>query len=103
MGRYGCRSQNLHDLFNDQTGEIPPMMLEKVELEKIVEQWNILADYGTFHPDHFLEIRGQSSGNSFCSHLSVANNYRQIAFLSDEPPHRTLDEYLNELEKNKPK
>ncbi|KAB8076620.1 hypothetical protein BDV29DRAFT_154483 [Aspergillus leporis] len=77
MGRYGCRSQNLHDLFNDQTGEIPPMMLEKVELEKIVEQWNILADY--------------------------ANNYRQIAFLSDEPPHRTLDEYLNELEKNKPK
>lgn len=39
--------RDLHELFDVQENqEIPPMLLEKLELQNIVEAWNTLADFG---------------------------------------------------------
>ncbi|KAL1999676.1 hypothetical protein VTN02DRAFT_4189 [Thermoascus thermophilus] len=67
--------QGLHDLLSNQEGqEIPPLRLERVQLDNIVEHWNTLADY--------------------------ADKYRQIAYVS-EPEKQDMDTYLAELEANK--
>lgn len=51
--------KNLHDLFNDQTKEIPPMLLEETELENIVDQWNTLAKYGKFGSSPHVNVLGE--------------------------------------------
>lgn len=38
--------QTLYDLFDDEKQSIPPMLLEKRQLETIVDAWNDLKAYG---------------------------------------------------------
>lgn len=38
--------QTLYDLFQDEKQSIPPMLLEKRQLETIVDAWNDLKAYG---------------------------------------------------------
>lgn len=40
--------QTLYDLFDDNKQSIPPMLLEKRQLETIVDAWNDLKAYGIF-------------------------------------------------------
>jgi hypothetical protein len=41
----GADLQTLYDLFADSADSIPPMLLEKRQLETIVEAWNDLKEY----------------------------------------------------------
>lgn len=40
--------QGIHELVENQTGNIPALLLEEKKLKKIVNQWNELAGFGMF-------------------------------------------------------
>ncbi|KKP01901.1 hypothetical protein THAR02_05977 [Trichoderma harzianum] len=64
--------QTLYDLFEDDKQSIPPMILEKRQLETIVDAWNDLKAY--------------------------ANDYIEHAFMTDEPEQVTIHDYVKQLD-----
>ncbi|KAI0861167.1 hypothetical protein F4860DRAFT_514241 [Xylaria cubensis] len=47
----------LNKLFTDQKTTIPPMLMEQLQLNQIMEQWNTLKDYGMFTLNLVLEAK----------------------------------------------
>jgi len=45
----GADLMALNKLFSEQGITIPPMLLEQLQLNQIIEQWNTLKGYGTPH------------------------------------------------------
>ncbi|KAL7948623.1 hypothetical protein V8C42DRAFT_363099 [Trichoderma barbatum] len=64
--------QTLYDLFEGDKDSIPPMLLEKRQLETIVEAWNDLKAY--------------------------ADDYIQHAFMTDDPEKVTIQSYVDQLD-----
>ncbi|OPB37169.1 hypothetical protein A0O28_0040810 [Trichoderma guizhouense] len=64
--------QTLYDLFQDEKQSIPPMLLEKRQLETIVDAWNDLKAY--------------------------ANDYIEHAFMTNDPEQVTIQDYVNQLD-----
>nr|WNZ75640.1 hypothetical protein [Trichoderma harzianum] len=64
--------QTLYDLFEDDKQSIPPMLLEKRQLETIVDAWNNLKAY--------------------------ANDYIEHAFMTDDPEQVTIQYYVKQLD-----
>ncbi|KAL6700746.1 hypothetical protein J3F84DRAFT_402728 [Trichoderma pleuroticola] len=64
--------QTLYDLFEDDKQSIPPMLLEKRQLETIVDAWNDLKAY--------------------------ASDYIEHAFMTDDPEKVTIPEYVDQLD-----
>jgi hypothetical protein len=44
----------LNKLFSEQGVTIPPMLLEQLQLNQIIEQWNTLKNYGMPHHSIFM-------------------------------------------------
>ncbi|KAE8148375.1 hypothetical protein BDV25DRAFT_141847 [Aspergillus avenaceus] len=68
----GSDLKQIGELVEDEGKNLPPMLLAKTDLEGIVERWNTLAQR--------------------------ADIYRQMAYLSEDPTYKSLDDYLNDLE-----
>ncbi|KAF3077046.1 hypothetical protein CFAM422_000390 [Trichoderma lentiforme] len=64
--------QTLYDLFEDDKQSIPPMLLEKRQLEAIVGAWNDLKAY--------------------------ASDYIEHAFMTNDPEQITIQEYVKQLD-----
>ncbi|KAJ4864054.1 hypothetical protein T069G_00584 [Trichoderma breve] len=64
--------QTLYDLFDDDKQSIPPMLLEKRQLEAIVVAWNNLKVY--------------------------ASDYIEHAFMTDDPEQVSIQEYVKQLD-----
>ncbi|KAI1481786.1 hypothetical protein F4774DRAFT_21331 [Daldinia eschscholtzii] len=64
--------QGLHDLFENNIDNIPPIILEQLQLKKIVEMWNQLKD--------------------------DVDIFRKNAYLTTEPPKETIDDYIKQLD-----
>ncbi|KAH0496435.1 hypothetical protein TgHK011_003795 [Trichoderma gracile] len=62
--------QTLYDLFGDSAESIPPMLLEKRQLETIVEAWNELKEY--------------------------SGRYIENSFMTEEPRKQTMQEWLDD-------
>jgi hypothetical protein len=54
--KMGSDLQALNTLFSEQGVTIPPMLLEQLQLNQIVEQWNTLKNYGMFNPSLGLGV-----------------------------------------------
>ncbi|KAI0453831.1 hypothetical protein F5B21DRAFT_504924 [Xylaria acuta] len=70
--KMGSDLNSLNELFNDQGTDIPPMLMEQIQLNQIIDQWNALKN--------------------------CVDQYRQNAYLSDQPSKESLDDYLAELQ-----
>ncbi|KAL7934086.1 hypothetical protein V8C35DRAFT_280397 [Trichoderma chlorosporum] len=63
--------QTLYDLFEDDKQSIPPMLLEKRQLQTIIDAWNDLKNY--------------------------ADDYIQHAFMTDDPEKVSIQSYVDQL------
>ncbi|OTA07036.1 hypothetical protein A9Z42_0078350 [Trichoderma parareesei] len=69
----GADLQTLYDLFADSADSIPPMLLEKRQLQTIVEAWNDLKEY--------------------------SGRYIENSFMSEEPKKQTMQDWLDDAKK----
>ena len=89
--------QDLGNLLDEQTKEMPPMMLEQNQMDTIIEEWDTLRDYGMSKSSLYLDYKRLLYNQRL--NINAADHYRQIAYLTDEPQHTTLDDYLKDLDK----
>ncbi|CAD6449396.1 cf2bf657-6cf4-4c0e-a4aa-4d25ddde8687 [Sclerotinia trifoliorum] len=64
--------ETIKQLINNDTDNIPPMILAKPQLQKIVNEWNELRDF--------------------------ASNYIQNSYLSESPENVSVEQYIHQLE-----